>query len=41
MTVRDLMLELNIPINLNSKQDVAKSVTEQIVTHMFGAKSKK
>ncbi|WP_436882348.1 MutH/Sau3AI family endonuclease [Staphylococcus gallinarum] len=32
---------LNIPIKLNDKGDVSKSVTEQIVTHMFGSKSKK
>lgn len=33
--------ELNIEVKLNKKNDVNKSITEQIVTRMFGAKSKK
>lgn len=41
MTVEKLLNTLNIPIKLNEKGDVSKSITEQIVTKMFGAKSKK
>lgn len=41
-TIEELLHILNIPVRLNKKnQDVSKSVTEQIVTRMFGAKSKK
>lgn len=40
-TVQELLQILNIPIKLNKYGDVSKSVTEQIVTRMFGAKSKK
>lgn len=32
---------LNIDVTLNEKGDVSKSITEQIVTKMFGAESKK
>lgn len=31
----------NIPVKMNKKGDVGKSVAEQIVTHMFGANGKK
>lgn len=41
MTIRELIKELSISIKLNKQDDAPKSVTEQIVTHMFGAKSKK
>lgn len=41
MTVKQLMELFHIPIKLNEKGDVAKSVTEQIVTRMFGASSNK
>ncbi|WP_407371900.1 MutH/Sau3AI family endonuclease [Carnobacterium sp.] len=40
-TIQELLQILNIPIKLNQTGDVSKSVTEQIVTRMFGAKSKK
>ncbi len=40
-TISQLITELNIPINLNNKKDVSKSISEQIVTRMFGASSKK
>ena len=40
-TIMQLMSELNIPIILNGKGDVSKSISEQIVVRMFGAKSKK
>ena len=40
-TIQELLHILNIPIKLNQTGDVSKSVTEQIVTRMFGAKSKK
>ncbi|WP_413486535.1 MutH/Sau3AI family endonuclease [Brochothrix thermosphacta] len=40
-TVQELIDILSIPVKLNHKEDVSKSVTEQIVTSMFGAKSKK
>lgn len=40
-SVLELLQTLDIPINLNKYGDVSKSVTEQIVTRMFGAKSKK
>ncbi|MFC4799443.1 hypothetical protein ACFPA1_08730 [Neobacillus sp. GCM10023253] len=40
-TIKQLMLELNIPITLNNKGDVSKSISEQIVLKMFGAKAKK
>lgn len=40
-TVKELMIELDMPIKLNTHSDVSKSITEQIVTRMFGAKSKK
>ncbi|UTC06596.1 restriction endonuclease [Latilactobacillus curvatus] len=40
-TIRELLNIFSIPIKLGSKGDVAKSVTEQIVTHMFGASSHK
>jgi len=41
MTVLQLMEHFDIPIKLNDKNDVAKSVTEQIVVRMFGASSNK
>ncbi|MEH7442067.1 MutH/Sau3AI family endonuclease [Bacillus sp. JJ1122] len=40
-TVKQLMLELDIPITLDKKGDVHKSISEQIVVKMFGAKVKK
>lgn len=40
-TIKQLMLELEIPIKLDDKEDVHKSITELIVVKMFGAKSKK
>lgn len=40
-TVQELLKLLEIKERLNSSGDVSKSVTEQIVTRMFGAKSKK
>lgn len=40
-TIQELLQILNIPMKLNQTGDVSKSVTEQIVTRMFGAKSKK
>ncbi|AGY82629.1 MutH/Sau3AI family endonuclease [Carnobacterium inhibens] len=40
-TIQELLQILNIPIKSNQIGDVSKSVTEQIVTRMFGAKSKK
>ena len=41
-TIEELIQLLNIPVTLSEKnQDVSKSVTEQIVTRMFGATSKK
>lgn len=40
-TIQELLQILSIPIKLNQTGDVSKSVTEQIVTRMFGAKSKK
>lgn len=41
-TIEELIQILNIPVTLSEKyKDVSKSVTEQIVTRMFGAKSKK
>ncbi|GKQ42127.1 hypothetical protein RD055328_00500 [Companilactobacillus sp. RD055328] len=40
-TIESLIKALNIQVNLNKKGDVSKSVTEQIVTRMFGAESKK
>lgn len=35
-TVEQLMKEFNIPLKLNSKQDVTKSISERIVIKMFG-----
>lgn len=40
-TIKELLYLFNIPIKLGRTGDVAKSVTEQIVTHMFGATSHK
>ncbi len=40
-TVRELIDELHIDIKLNSKGDVSKSITEQIIVKMFGGKAKK
>lgn len=40
-SVKELLHIFDIPIKLTSKDDVSKNVTEQIVTSMFGAKSKK
>lgn len=40
-SIQELLQMLNIPVRLNQSGDVSKSVTEQIVTRMFGAKSKK
>lgn len=40
-SIQELLQILGIPVNLNRAGDVSKSVTEQIVTRMFGAKSKK
>lgn len=40
-TVRELIHIFNISVKLNKKGDVSKNITEQIVTSMFGAKSKK
>ncbi|MDR0136695.1 hypothetical protein RFW18_02985 [Metabacillus idriensis] len=40
-TIKQLMLELDIPLTLNNKCDVNKSISEQIVVKMFGAKAKK
>lgn len=40
-TIQELLKILNIPMKLNQTGDVSKSVTEQIVTRMFGANSKK
>lgn len=40
-SIQELLQILDIPVNLNRAGDVSKSVTEQIVTRMFGAKSKK
>ncbi|USK48025.1 restriction endonuclease [Bacillus sp. CMF12] len=40
-TVRELMNILGIPIKLNAKCDVSKSVTEQIIVKMFGGEAKK
>lgn len=41
ITIKELINQLNISVKLNEKGDVSKSITEQIVTRMFGAKSKK
>ncbi|MEK3906639.1 MutH/Sau3AI family endonuclease [Oceanobacillus sp. FSL W7-1309] len=40
-TVRELMNILDIPIKVNKKGNVSKSVTEQIIVKMFGGKAKK
>ncbi|MBA9027605.1 MutH/Sau3AI family endonuclease [Peribacillus huizhouensis] len=40
-TIRELMDELQIPIKLNKKNDVSKSIAEQIIVRMFGGKAKK
>lgn len=40
-TVEELLHIFDIPVKLTKKGDVSKNVTEQIVTSMFGAKSKK
>lgn len=40
-SIQELLELLEITVKLNSSGDVSKSVTEQIVTRMFGAKSKK
>lgn len=40
-TIRELMMELNIPLKLGEKGDVHKSISEQIVVKMFGGNSKK
>lgn len=40
-TVKELLHIFDIPVKLNKKKDVSKNVTEQIVTSMFGAESKK
>lgn len=40
-SIKELLHILEIPVNLNKSGDVSKNVTEQIVTSMFGAKSKK
>lgn len=40
-TIKQLMLELDIPIILNEKGDVSKSISEKIVVKMFGANAKK
>lgn len=40
-TVHELMEMLNIPIVLNSKEDVQKGVSEQIIIKMFGGEAKK
>lgn len=40
-SIEELLELLDIKVKLNSSGDVSKSVTEQIVTRMFGAKAKK
>lgn len=40
-TVRQLMEEFEIPLVLNKKGNVSKSISEQIVVKMFGANAKK
>jgi hypothetical protein len=40
-TIKELMTELDIPISINKKGDVHKSITEQIVVKMLGGESKK
>jgi hypothetical protein len=40
-TIKQLMLELNIPVTTDKTGDVHKSISEQIVVKMFGAKAKK
>lgn len=41
LTVNELLNKLNINYKLNKKNDVSKSITEQIVVKMFGAKASK
>lgn len=40
-TIGEIIQLLHISVNLSKSGDVSKSITEQIVTRMFGAKSKK
>ncbi|MFC6040520.1 MutH/Sau3AI family endonuclease [Paenisporosarcina macmurdoensis] len=40
-TIKQLMLEFSIPILTDNTRDLHKSISEQIVVRMFGAKAKK